>query len=74
MSPDHFMLAGETFGSRLLLGTAGYPTQRMLIDAVAAGGCERTTEEWEAVLRAGRFRRRGITLVHGSAVIEAVWI
>jgi O-methyltransferase domain/Dimerisation domain len=41
---------------------------------VAAGGCERTTEEWEAVLRAGGFGRRGITLVHGSAVIEAARI
>ena len=33
MSPDPFRLAGETFTSRLLLGTAGYPTQRILVDA-----------------------------------------
>jgi thiazole synthase len=43
MSPDPFNLAGEIFGSRLLLGTAGYPTQRILIDAVAASGCEIVT-------------------------------
>jgi predicted O-methyltransferase YrrM len=41
---------------------------------VAAGGCERTTEEWEATLRAGGFGRRGITLVGGSALIEAARI
>jgi len=43
MPPDPFTLAGETFGSRLLLGTAGYPTQRILVDAVAASGCEIVT-------------------------------
>ena len=41
---------------------------------VAAGGCERPTEEWESVLRAGGFGRRGITLVHDFAVIEAARI
>jgi thiazole synthase len=43
MTLDPFVLAGETFGSRLLLGTAGYPTQRILIDAAAASGCEIVT-------------------------------
>ena len=43
MSPDPFKLAGETFGSRLLLGTAGYPNQRVLVDAAAASGCEIVT-------------------------------
>ena len=41
---------------------------------VAAGGCERTTEEWGAALRAGGFDRRGVILVHGSALIEAARI
>jgi thiazole synthase len=40
---DPFKLAGESFGSRLLLGSAGYPTQRILVDAVAASGCEIVT-------------------------------
>src|SRR5580704_2385783 len=40
MTADPFRLAGESFGSRLLLGTAGYPTQRILLDAAAASGCE----------------------------------
>src|SRR5258708_12312888 len=43
MTADPFPLAGETFESRLLLGTAGYPTQRILIDAAAASGCEIVT-------------------------------
>ena len=38
-----FKLAGETFASRLLLGTAGYPTQRIMVDAVTASGCEIVT-------------------------------
>ena len=41
---------------------------------VAAGGCERTAEEWEATLSAGGFSLRDITLVHGSAMIEAARI
>src|SRR5579883_2911024 len=43
MTPDPFTLAGESFRSRLLLGTAGYPTQRILVDAAAASGCEIVT-------------------------------
>src|SRR5271155_4424065 len=43
MTADPFTLAGETFTSRLLLGTAGYPTQRILVDAAAASGCEIVT-------------------------------
>ena len=43
MVPDKFSLAGESFGSRLLLGTAGYPNQRILVDAAAASGCEIVT-------------------------------
>ena len=43
MNSDPFTLAGATFGSRLLLGTAGYPTQSILVDAAAASGCEIVT-------------------------------
>jgi hypothetical protein len=38
---------------------------------VAAGGHERTTEEWEVVLRAGSFELRAITPGRGSDLIEA---
>jgi thiazole synthase len=40
---DPFTIAGTTIGSRLLLGTAGYPNQRILRDAVAASACEIVT-------------------------------
>ena len=40
---DPFTIAGTEIGSRLLLGTAGYPNQRILRDAVAASGCEIVT-------------------------------
>jgi thiazole synthase len=40
---DLFTLAGVTLRSRLFLGTAGYPNQRILLDAVAASGCEIVT-------------------------------
>jgi thiazole synthase len=43
MSCDPFTLRGETFRSRLLLGTSGYPTQQVLIEAAAASGCEIVT-------------------------------
>src|ERR1700733_4403343 len=43
MTSDPFTLAGETFGSRLLLGSSGDPTQRILVDAAAASGCEIVT-------------------------------
>ena len=40
---DPLVIAGMPFGSRLLLGTAGYPSQQILSDAVAASGCEIVT-------------------------------
>jgi thiazole synthase len=42
-APDPFCIAGTTIGSRLLLGTAGYPNQRILRAAVEASGCEIVT-------------------------------
>src|SRR5690349_21838033 len=40
---DPFVIAGTTIGSRLLLGTAGYPNQRLLRAAVEASACEIVT-------------------------------
>ena len=40
---DPFTIAGTTIGSRLLLGTAGYPNQRILRAAVEASGCDIVT-------------------------------
>jgi thiazole synthase ThiGH ThiG subunit len=33
-------IAGEIFGSALMLGTAGYPNRQVMLDALAASGAE----------------------------------
>jgi thiazole synthase len=40
---DRLSIAGRSFGSRLLLGTAGYPNQQVMLDALDAGGAEIVT-------------------------------
>jgi thiazole synthase len=40
---DKLIIAHESFDSRLLLGTAGYPNQQLLLDALEAGGAEVVT-------------------------------
>ncbi len=40
---DPLIIAGKAFRSRLLIGTAGYPNQRVMADAVAASGAEIVT-------------------------------
>ena len=40
---DPLTIAGVTLGSRLFLGTAGYPNQRIMADAVVASGAEVVT-------------------------------
>jgi hypothetical protein len=72
MRPDAVLLVIERLLEPLNEGADGKLSDLNML--VAAGGCERTIEEWDAVLRASAFDRRGITLVHGSAVIEAARI
>lgn len=36
-------IAGESFGSALMVGTAGYPNRKLMLDAVAASGAEIVT-------------------------------
>jgi thiazole synthase len=43
MDDDSLTIAGERFASRLLIGTAGYPNQQTMLDAVAASGAEIVT-------------------------------
>lgn len=43
MTSDSFTLAGRTFSSRLLIGTAGYPNQQVMLDSVQASGAEIVT-------------------------------
>ena len=40
---DGFSIAGDRLTSRLLLGTAGFPNQRLMVEAVRASGCEIVT-------------------------------
>jgi thiazole synthase len=40
---DPLVIAGESFGSRLFLGSAGYPNQQIMLDALAASGSELVT-------------------------------
>ncbi|MFO7482316.1 thiazole synthase [Oceanibaculum nanhaiense] len=40
---DPFTLAGKSFGSRLLIGTAGYPNRQVMLDALAISGAEIVT-------------------------------
>lgn len=40
---DPFEIAGEILSSRLLVGTAGYPNQRVMVDAVEASGADMVT-------------------------------
>jgi thiazole synthase len=43
MAEENLTIAGVSLGSRLLLGTAGYPNQRLMVDAIKASGCEVVT-------------------------------
>jgi thiazole synthase len=43
MAEDRWELAGLTLGSRLLLGTARYPSRQLLLDALSASGTELVT-------------------------------
>jgi len=40
---DPLIIAGREFGSRLFLGTAGYPNRKLMLDAIAASGTEMVT-------------------------------
>jgi thiazole synthase len=40
---DRLRIADRTFGSRLLLGTGGFPSLTILSEAIAASGCELVT-------------------------------
>ncbi len=43
MADDTLTLAGTAFGSRLLMGTAGFPSRRLLLAALEASGSELVT-------------------------------
>jgi thiazole synthase len=50
---DPLVIAGREFGSRLFLGTAGYPNRKVMLDAVAASGAEMVTAAIRRISLAG---------------------
>ena len=74
MAEDRWELAGLSLGSRLLLGTARYPSRQVLLDALAASGAELVTVAVRRVgLGAGAenlydaLRGRGLHLLPNTA-------
>lgn len=43
MTDDPFTIADRTFASRVMIGTAGYPNQQVMLDALDASGAEIVT-------------------------------
>ena len=50
---DPLIIAGQEFGSRLFLGTAGYPNRKILLDAVEASGTAMVTASIRRISLAG---------------------
>jgi thiazole synthase len=50
---DTLTIAGREFGSRLFLGTAGYPNRQVMLGAVAASGTEMVTASVRRISLAG---------------------
>ena len=50
---DPLLIAGRQFGSRLFLGTAGYPNRKLMLDSIAASGAEMVTASIRRISLAG---------------------
>jgi thiazole synthase len=50
---DPLVIAGRSFGSRLFLGTAGYPNRKVMLDAIAASATEMVTASIRRISLAG---------------------
>ncbi|MBA9006630.1 thiazole synthase [Thermomonospora cellulosilytica] len=70
---DPLVIAGETFGSRLIMGTGGAPSMRVLEEALTASGTELTTVAMRRVDPKARgsvldvLRRCGIRVLPNTA-------
>ena len=51
--PDPLIIAGREFGSRLFLGTAGYPNRMLMLNAIAASRTEMVTASIRRISVAG---------------------
>ena len=61
-------LYGEPVASRLLLGTAGYPSPAILADAVKASGADVVTVSLRRETAGGRFGQRFLEIIKGLEV------
>ncbi|MHB8241201.1 MAG: thiazole synthase [Solirubrobacteraceae bacterium] len=59
VAEDLLTIAGRTFGSRLLLGTGGFPSLELMADAIAASGSELVTVALRRVGVGEDARQRG---------------
>ena len=50
---DPLVIAGREFGSRLFLGTARYPNNQLMLDAIAASGTQMVTAAIRRISLAG---------------------
>jgi thiazole synthase len=50
---DPLIIAGHQFGSRLFLGSAGYPNRKVMLDSIAASGSEMVTASIRRISLAG---------------------
>ena len=50
---DPLVIAGHQFGSRLFLGSAGYPNRKIMLDSIAASGAEMVTAAIRRISLAG---------------------
>jgi len=50
---DPLIIAGREFGSRLFLGTAGYPNRKLMLDAIGASGTQMVTASIRRISLAG---------------------
>jgi thiazole synthase len=50
---DPLIIAGREFGSRLFLGTAGYPNRKLMLDSIAASGTVMVTASIRRISLAG---------------------
>jgi thiazole synthase len=60
-----FVIAGETLSSRLLIGTAGYPTQRVMVEAVEASGAQIVTASIRRISLKGENASDTVSLLQG---------
>ena len=51
--PDPLVIAGRELGSRLFLGTAGYPNQQVMLDSLTASGTQMVTASIRRINLAG---------------------